>query len=261
MKLEVPIYCMALKPSSALLADKIIPNLLTQEGDKLLTKTTMILTQETLSRYRANQGYVYLVHVVGTDRYKTESSVNPVASLERLKQLSPHPLQIVQCFWTPDRFVDEKWFREKFAQYLSLGDWLDFTHNKDEVFWYYQIARPCFIDITHKATLDILGEYYNPEVLVFGEPELNCCHIKAFDNCLFLLQELYAKSVISIDSLKLTVQFTFNVLPDTGNHFSRLFECERSFFFSLQQQCNAFCFGLTGRQLNDVLGLHNGGER
>jgi hypothetical protein len=96
---------------------------------KFLTQTGaihMILTEDVLRRYRANQGYVYLIHAVGTDRYKIGRSVNPPVRLETLKKQSPYPLQIVECFWTPDAITDEKKLHIYFKSDRVYGEWFTF---------------------------------------------------------------------------------------------------------------------------------------
>lgn len=102
------------------------PDCSNSSGESGKTYIPMILTEETLARYRANQGYVYLVHAVGTDRYKIGRSVNPVARLEQLKGQSPYPLQIIECFWSPDAIADEKALHSIFASARQHGEWFEF---------------------------------------------------------------------------------------------------------------------------------------
>ncbi len=90
---------------------------------KIRRSYIMILTEDVLQRYRANQGYVYLIHAVGTDRYKIGRSVNPPVRLEQLKGQSPYPLQILDSFWSPDIFADEAGIHKDFAKYRIYGEW------------------------------------------------------------------------------------------------------------------------------------------
>ncbi|MEW5859541.1 MAG: GIY-YIG nuclease family protein [Cyanobacteriota bacterium] len=97
----------------------------------------MILTQEVLDRYRANQGYVYLIHAIGTDRYKIGRSINPPVRLETLKKQSPYPLQIVECFWTPDAIADELTIHKRWQHLRQYGEWFEFaniTPEQEELF-------------------------------------------------------------------------------------------------------------------------------
>ncbi|UKP00970.1 GIY-YIG nuclease family protein [Nostoc sp. UHCC 0870] len=87
----------------------------------------MILSEEILQHYRSNQGYVYLIHAEGTNRYKIGRSVNPVTRLEQLKAQSPYPLRIIDSFWTPDAINDEKYFHEQYKEYRRFGEWFEFS--------------------------------------------------------------------------------------------------------------------------------------
>ena len=110
-----------------------------QRGDGLdsslhRTSVIMILTQETLERYRANQGYVYLIHAVGTDRYKIGRSINPPVRLETLKKQSPYPLQIVECFWSPDAIADEGYIHanKHLSKRRAYGEWFCFGRSDED---------------------------------------------------------------------------------------------------------------------------------
>ncbi|MBD2255342.1 GIY-YIG nuclease family protein [Nostoc parmelioides] len=93
----------------------------------MLPSVKIILSEETLHRYRLNQGYVYLIHAEGTNRYKIGRSVNPIARFEQLKAQSPYPLRIIDSFWTPDSINDEKYFHEQYKEYRIFGEWFELT--------------------------------------------------------------------------------------------------------------------------------------
>lgn len=86
----------------------------------------ILLSQDTIKRYQANQGYVYLIHALGTNRYKIGRSVNPIVRFETLKKQSPYPLQIIDCFWTPDSIEDEKRLHQYFKSDRVFGEWFVF---------------------------------------------------------------------------------------------------------------------------------------
>lgn len=126
----------------------------------------MILTEEMLARYRANQGYVYLVHAVGTDRYKIGRSVNPVARLEQLKGQSPYPLQILECFWSPDAAADEKGLHERFANNRVYGEWFEFEDSTSKLesptriaIRAFEIERPVVTKLYEEAWKTVLSNY------------------------------------------------------------------------------------------------------
>ena len=98
-------------------------NISENSGDRNQNTSTGFLTEETIRRFQQNQGYVYLVHAIGTDRYKIGRSVNPVARLQQLQGQSPYPLQIVECFWTPDAIACEKYLHEEFKSARVYGEW------------------------------------------------------------------------------------------------------------------------------------------
>lgn len=108
------------------------------------TSMTMILTQEVLDRYRVNQGYVYLIHAEGTDRYKIGRSVNPVVRLEQLKGQSPYPLRIIECFWSPDAIADEIGIHKMFAEYRAHGEWFEFTKSHPDKSQYLEFIKDTF---------------------------------------------------------------------------------------------------------------------
>jgi hypothetical protein len=109
----------------------------------------MILTEDVLRRYRANQGYIYLIHAVGTDRYKIGRSANPVARFETLKKQSPYPLQIIECFWTPDAVEDEKMLHGYLHQDRVYGEWFELKEelNLNGCKGYAAVAACSFVEI------------------------------------------------------------------------------------------------------------------
>jgi len=75
----------------------------------------MILTEDVLQRYRANQGYVYLIHAIGTDRYKIGRSVSPPVRLETLKKQSPYPLQMTDVIGIWKKYLDQHLDDDQFS--------------------------------------------------------------------------------------------------------------------------------------------------
>ena len=72
------------------------------------------------------EGWVYLIHAVGTRRYKIGRSVNPLARLETLKGQSPYPLQVIWTRWTFDAVEDERRAHQALAEYRVYGEWFEF---------------------------------------------------------------------------------------------------------------------------------------
>lgn len=71
-------------------------------------------------------GWVYLIHAVGTNRYKIGRSINPVIRLSTLKKQSPYPLAIIDCFWTIDSVSDELALHQTLAGCRRYGEWFEF---------------------------------------------------------------------------------------------------------------------------------------
>jgi hypothetical protein len=71
------------------------------------------------------EGWVYLIHAVGTSRYKVGRSVNPVARHQTLQNQSPYPLKIVECFWTVDAPTDEAGWHKQLSEYRVYGEWFE----------------------------------------------------------------------------------------------------------------------------------------
>ncbi|NER46332.1 MAG: GIY-YIG nuclease family protein [Symploca sp. SIO1A3] len=78
------------------------------------------------------EGWVYLIHAVGTNRYKIGRSINPVARYSTLQKQSPYPLQIIDSFWTVDMIADEAWWHEQLSEYRAYGEWFEFKNEEDK---------------------------------------------------------------------------------------------------------------------------------
>jgi len=79
------------------------------------------------SAYRNKPGFIYLIHAVGTDRYKIGLTTrHPEARLAELNSSqSPFPLELVDWFETDNVTADEKYFHEKYSAYRVHGEWFE----------------------------------------------------------------------------------------------------------------------------------------
>ncbi|NEQ64768.1 MAG: GIY-YIG nuclease family protein [Symploca sp. SIO2D2] len=75
------------------------------------------------------EGYIYLFHAVGTNRYKIGRSVNPISRLKTVERQSPYPLKIIDSFWSPDAIADEQGLHENFQKYRVHGEWFESRDN------------------------------------------------------------------------------------------------------------------------------------
>jgi hypothetical protein len=73
-----------------------------------------------------NEGWVYLLHAQGTNRYKIGRSVNPVARHQALNKQSPLSLTFLDCFWTVDCVEDEECLHVVNHSYRIHGEWFEF---------------------------------------------------------------------------------------------------------------------------------------
>lgn len=76
---------------------------------------------------KGREGWVYLIHAVGTNRYKIGRSANPVARHRALQNQSPYPLKIVDSFWTVDTPTDEAYWHESLSKYRVRGEWFELS--------------------------------------------------------------------------------------------------------------------------------------
>jgi T5orf172 domain len=77
-------------------------------------------------------GYIYLIHAVGTKRYKIGLTVRSVE--ERFNELnssqSAYPLQLIAFGKFPDVNVAEKEFHARYSRNRVYGEWFEFTNRE-----------------------------------------------------------------------------------------------------------------------------------
>ncbi|NES20671.1 MAG: GIY-YIG nuclease family protein [Symploca sp. SIO3E6] len=80
------------------------------------------------SAYRDKPGFIYLIHAVGTDRYKIGLTTRSVEArfAELNSSQSPFSLELIDWFETDDVTEDEKYFHEKYSAYRVHGEWFSF---------------------------------------------------------------------------------------------------------------------------------------
>lgn len=74
-------------------------------------------------------GYVYLIHAVGTNRYKIGRSINLKTRLQQLQRQSPYPLEIVAAFKTSNPAWDEAYWQDHYKKYRVYGEWFKFDES------------------------------------------------------------------------------------------------------------------------------------
>lgn len=84
-------------------------------------------------------GYVYIVHALGTKRYKIGRARDPNKRFERLKQQSPFPLKLLGTFFTEDCVTQEKRLHTVATVYQTHGEWFELPDTWVESLedWFY----------------------------------------------------------------------------------------------------------------------------
>ncbi len=172
-----------------------------------------LLNQDVIKRYQTNQGYVYLIHALGTDRYKIGRSVNPVARFETLKKQSPYPLKIIECFWTPDAIADEKYFHEIgwLSQKRKHGEWFELNVQPDPHIGISEVEHLALqfnsCSPTCHRYLDAAVKHIKEQSGLFNDRDEKDCLFEIHDP----FYSLY-KAIRNLDDLQKIVSFTIECL-------------------------------------------------
>lgn len=126
------------------------------------------------------EGYVYLVHAEGTDRYKIGRSVNPITRIQELQKQSPYPLRLIRTSWSLDAIADEAWLHEHFKDCRIFGEWFEFKQASDgsrnkklKNFNSKILFPPTKIDIAIEAIYE-LCKLLKIDFNIFGEHFIAC---------------------------------------------------------------------------------------
>lgn len=84
-------------------------------------------------------GYVYLIHAVGTNRYKIGRSINLQTRIQQLQRQSPYLLKIALAFKTSNPLWDEAYWQDCYKDYRIHGEWFEFDEK-----YYENTVRLCF---------------------------------------------------------------------------------------------------------------------
>ncbi|NER24666.1 MAG: GIY-YIG nuclease family protein [Symploca sp. SIO1C2] len=145
------------------------------------------------STYRNKPGYVYLIHAVGSDRYKIGLTTRSVEA--RLAELnssqSPYPLELIDWFETDNVTDDENYLHEKFVDYRVHNEWFSFD----------------------TKTLKQVRKEYRDDV-GFSLPQLPRISLPAFSRLPTISRNKVALAMASIGALWLIVVMT-GCLPKT----------------------------------------------
>ena len=136
------------------------------------------------SKYRNKPGFIYLIHAVGTDRYKIGLTTrHPEARLSELNSSqSPFPLELVDWFETDNVTADEGYLHDKFDSYRVHGEWFKFD----------------------KRILPIVRREYQDDV-VFSLPQLPPISLPALPDLSLVSRDKVALAMASIGALWLIV--------------------------------------------------------
>lgn len=77
--------------------------------------------------HRGREGWIYLIHAIGTSRFKIGRSINPISRYETLRGQSPYPLQIISVVPSLDAITDEAALHEHYSTSRVHGEWFDLS--------------------------------------------------------------------------------------------------------------------------------------
>jgi hypothetical protein len=100
-----------------------------------------------------NTGWVYLIHAVGTNRYKIGKTFDIERRLTELSYQSPYPLERVLEFETLYPSTDEKILHKKFASNRVCGEWFEFEQVNLEHFFPLATYRRLAMDYLRRLFL------------------------------------------------------------------------------------------------------------
>jgi hypothetical protein len=70
-----------------------------------------------------SEGFIYLVHAVGTNRIKVGHTFSPESRLRQLRTASPFPLRVLACW--PGSVSAERRVHALLSQYRKVGEWFE----------------------------------------------------------------------------------------------------------------------------------------
>ncbi|MGL4620000.1 MAG: GIY-YIG nuclease family protein [Chroococcidiopsis sp.] len=124
------------------------------------------------------EGWIYLIHAEGTNRYKIGRSINPIARASEIQKQSPYPLKIVESTWTLDAPSDEAKLHRLFADYRIFGEWFDFG---SEIRNPNKLGGLIYLFFNCTPTMEKLGESAIESITNFlgvADPDaIEYCHI------------------------------------------------------------------------------------
>lgn len=93
----------------------------------------MTHTKTVINIPAGREGYIYLIHAEGTNRYKIGRSVNPIARVSDIQKQAPYPLKIIASAWTLDAPSDETFLHRIYSDWRIYGEWFDLSGAVDPI--------------------------------------------------------------------------------------------------------------------------------
>jgi len=99
-----------------------------------------------------NQGYVYLIHAIGSDYYKIGKSINPDRRILQISPVMPFKVRFVRVW--PTNFMDkaEKYLHNLFMDERTNGEWFSFKEEELNTI----LAEFTVVSIRHAGIEDFL---------------------------------------------------------------------------------------------------------
>ncbi len=161
------------------------------------------------------EGWVYLIHAVGTNRYKIGRTQNPVARYETLKKQSPYPLQIIDSMWTVDMVTDEAYLHQNLSNTRVHGEWFELPPSKfrEHKSLFYGSENPLYASLTRWHLLRSSELFIGDLLATHGIESTPTSG----------LMSLYDDAPDSRESLEYIDKIVYNVILKTVDEFVDMF--------------------------------------
>ena len=152
------------------------------------------------------EGYIYLIHAEGTNRYKIGRSVNPITRAADIQKQAPYKLKIVRSAWTLDAPFDEaelhRWYTSwrVFGEWFDLGELLEPTegykrHHWETRLYEVQLAFDYYLPTRTRVanySIDKLGKFLDCDLKSCSPLEDTACRINS------LYEELSSRKEVQL---------------------------------------------------------------
>lgn len=98
-----------------------------EEANSILNEERRQPSEVRKSKPKRLPGFIYLIHAVGSNRYKIGRTARIESRLARLKAQAPYPMELIHHFWTDDSTGMEATLHTKFQSKRVHGEWFELS--------------------------------------------------------------------------------------------------------------------------------------